>query len=118
MIDWRSAKVMMTEDTQILAHARLISLDHDLYAAPGDPDDPGDGLEIAKHLAPLRPRCPVIIHSSNSDRARMMAGEFELEGWSYRTVSPFPADWIETHWAHVVRQILDGETSHESLRLA
>ena len=37
-------------------------------------------MEVARYLASRRPRCPIIIHSSNADRARMMAGEFELAG--------------------------------------
>lgn len=103
---WRSAKTMLLEMDAHLADARLISLDHDLYPAFDETNDPGDGLEVAKALAPVKPSCPILIHSSNADRARMMLGEFELEGCTARTVAPLGADWIENYWAVIVRSLL------------
>ncbi len=88
VVCWRSAKTMIREIGQYLDYAQLISLDHDLYPWTGDIDDPGDGLEVAKYLSMKKPKCPVIIHSSNADRARMMAGEFELEGCAFKVVAP------------------------------
>jgi hypothetical protein len=52
---WRSAKQMIREVDQHLTSARLISLDHDLYPLPGETEDPGDGLEVAKYLAQRKP---------------------------------------------------------------
>ena len=98
---------MIREVDQYLHEARIISLDHDLYPPGGQSHDPGDGLDVAKHLASLVPCCPVIIHSSNADRAHMMQGEFELGGWSCRRVLPFGSDWIEKNWCWVVREMLD-----------
>lgn len=103
---WRSAHKMIAEVDALLPHARLISLDHDLYPPPGEADDPGDGLAVAKHLAARHPPCPVIIHSSNADRVRMMAGEFQLAGMNARTILPFGPDWIEVHWVALVRTLL------------
>jgi hypothetical protein len=108
---WRSAKKMIQEMDAYLPYARLISLDHDLYPMAGDTEDPGDGLEIAKHLALKKPQCPIIIHSSNGDRATMMAGEFELAGVPAKVIAPLGADWIEAYWAQVVVELLKVESN-------
>jgi hypothetical protein len=104
---WRSAKQMIQEVGPYLPSALLISLDHDLYPLPGETEDLGDGLEVAKFLAQRKPACPIIIHSTNGERRRMMAGEFELEGIEARIVAPMGDDWIEGYWAEVVRSLLD-----------
>lgn len=107
VICWRSAKKMIGEVDALLPYARLISLDHDLYPVAGDTEDPGDGLDVAKHLAERKPACPIIIHSSNGDRARMMAGEFELAGCPVKMIAPLGSDWIEAYWAMAVEKLLD-----------
>ncbi len=97
---------MIREVEPYLASARLISLDHDLEPQPGYDDDPGDGIDVARFLAEKTPVCPVIIHSSNGNRARWMLGEFELGGWNCRPVAPIGDDWIEAYWEAVVKRIL------------
>ena len=97
---------MIEEVDVYLPSAHLISLDHDLYPEAGDTEDPGDGLEVAKHLAERKPQCPTIIHSSNADRRNMMAGEFELAGCPTTVVAPLGADWIEVDWSQAVRSLL------------
>ena len=109
VICWHSAKKMIAEADLYLPYTRLISLDHDLYPPAGQTDDPGDGLEAARFLALRRPRCPIIIHSSNGDRARMMAGELELAECSCKLIAPLGDDWIEAHWARVVQSLLKPE---------
>ncbi len=94
---WHNAHTMIRECPPYLHSCRLISLDHDLDPEPGM-GDPGDGLLMAKFLAPLRPTCPILIHTSNGDGARRMVGEFELEGIAARTILPLGADWIERFW--------------------
>jgi len=104
---WSDARAMIREIERYLPQARLVSLDHDLE--PGEESagtDPGDGLEVAKFLAALPPACPVIIHSSNSQRSLWMAGEFELGGWYCRRVAPIGEDWIERDWRHLARKLL------------
>jgi hypothetical protein len=113
VIGWHSAKTMLEDVDGYLPLARLISLDHDLYPTSGDIEDPGDGLEVAKYLAEKKPTCPIIIHSSNGDRARMMAGEFELAGCHAKMVAALGADWIEAHWAKVVASLLTRDTMKE-----
>jgi hypothetical protein len=103
---WRSARQMVREVADWLPAARLISLDHDLDPWEGDPDDPGDGLEVVRFLVRQAQVCPVIIHSSNRERSDWMAGEFELAGWRYHRVAPLGDDWIEEHWIHVARRLL------------
>lgn len=103
---WRSASVMIREVEPLLGSARLISLDHDLDPEEGVPDDPGTGWEVARHLVALKPACPVIIHTSNGERATWMLGEFELGGWKHYRVRPLGDDWIEHDWHRVVRRLL------------
>jgi hypothetical protein len=81
LVIWRSAKKMIRGLETFLPSARLISLDHDLEPQPGDDEDPGDGIEVARFLAERTPVCPVIVHSSNGMRSDWMIGEFELGGW-------------------------------------
>jgi len=99
---WCSAVRFIEQVGSWLPKAAVISLDHDLYT--DEPDDPGDGLMVAKWLAERPPACPVIIHSSNGPRVRMMQGEFELGGWDCRIVGPYGDDWVERDWAMTVRE--------------
>ncbi|AMV28631.1 hypothetical protein VT84_29775 [Gemmata sp. SH-PL17] len=104
LIWWPDAHLMVAEMGQFLPTAAIISLDHDLE--PSSPRDPGDGLDVAKHLAALQPTCPIIIHTSNGARGEMMAGELELAGWEHHRVPPFGDDWIESDWFRLVRRLL------------
>ena len=103
---WRDAHRMIREVGPLLQSTTMISLDHDLESEPGAPD-PGDGLEVVRFLVSQPVVCPVIVHSSNSERSRWMAGEFDLAGWSHWRVAPLGEDWIESDWRTVVRQILN-----------
>jgi hypothetical protein len=103
---WHNAWTMIREVQTHLSAARLISLDHDLDPEEGDRDDPGTGWDLTKVLAALPPSCPVIVHTSNGERAEWMCGEFELGGWEYHRVPPLGDDWIERDWRRVVRRIL------------
>jgi len=103
---WGDAHAMIREVGPLLPGAKLISLDHDLEAAPDAPD-PGDGLEVVKFLVVQPVIRPVIVHSSNAPRSRWMAGEFDLAGWSHWRVPPLGDDWIESDWRSVVLKILN-----------
>jgi hypothetical protein len=103
---WRNAWVMIREIEADLPKARLIALDHDLDPEEGDPTDPGTGWDLTKHLAALTPVCPVIIHTSNGERATWMMGEFELGGWEHHRLPPLGEDWIENDWRLLARRLL------------
>jgi hypothetical protein len=103
---WRDAWQMIRDVEAVLPAARLLSLDHDLDPEPGATQDPGTGWEVAKFLAALPPVCPVVIHTSNGERAAWMCGEFELGGWKHYRVPPLGEDWIERDWRRVVRRLL------------
>jgi hypothetical protein len=103
---WRNAWTMIREVEAFLPQARLISLDHDLDPEEGDSADPGCGWDLTKMLAALPPACPVIIHTSNGERASWMCGEFELGRWEYYRVAPLGDDWIEQHWRRTVQRLL------------
>jgi CheY-like chemotaxis protein len=103
---WRSARFMIREVEPLLPDACLLSLDHDLDPEEGVPEDAGTGWEVTQFLATLPPTCPVIVHTSNSERARWMAGEFDSSGWHHVRVAPIGDDWIERDWHHAVRQLL------------
>jgi hypothetical protein len=102
---WRNAHDMLREVGPLLPATRLLSLDHDLEGE-NDLADPGDGLMVAKFLIKQPIICPVIIHSSNTERSSWMAGEFELAGWPFDLVAPIGDDWIETDWCRKVKRLL------------
>lgn len=104
LISWPEAHAMIAEMGQFLHAAVLISLDHDLE--PISTRDPGDGLDVARHLATLQPTCPIIIHTSNGIRGDLMEGELELAGWTYHRVAPIGDDWIEVDWFVVAKRAL------------
>lgn len=114
---WRDAYQMSRELESHLAAARLISLDHDLEALPGDASDLGDGLLVVKALSQRAQQCPVIIHSSNGTRSDWMAGEFELAGWTYRRVAPIGERWIEEYWRCVTSELLGFPPAYSSRRV-
>ena len=103
---WRSAPRMVREIGDCLSGACLISLDHDLEPEPGSREDPGEGVEVTRHLATIRSTCPVIVHTSNTDRGRVMMSDLLEGGWKARRVTPIGADWIETSWKRGVEFLL------------
>lgn len=107
---WGNAWQLIAEVDALLPHARLISLDHDLFPTAEQPEDPGDGWMVVKHLVGQAVVRPVIIHTSNRERSTWMEGEFELAGWRYRRVAPLGNDWIEVDWRYAVQRILRGKS--------
>jgi ADP-ribosylglycohydrolase len=103
---WRDAHSMCAECEAFFPTAALISLDHDLNPAPGATTDPGTGLDVAKRLAENRPACPVIIHSTNADRAWSMYNELRFADWVVERVGPIGDDWVETLWLRKAREFL------------
>jgi len=110
LVIWRNAWDMMAEFPGHLPSASLISLDHDLVQDPGDPD-PGDGLQVAEALAKHDPVCPVILHTTNLDRAYSMIRELEDGGWTTLRAAPFGmgVDWISDMWLPKVKDLLSDE---------
>jgi ADP-ribosylglycohydrolase len=103
---WRDAHSMRKECEAFFPAAALISLDHDLNAQPDGGGDPGCGLDVAKFLADFLPVCPVLLHSSNTDRVYSMQNEFRFAGWSVDRVGPVGSGWIATSWLPKVRELL------------
>jgi ADP-ribosylglycohydrolase len=103
---WRDAHSMCKECEKSFPTAALISLDHDLNAIPGTTMDPGTGLEVAKFLAENRPVCPVIIHSTNADRAWSMYNELRFADWIVERVGPIGDDWVGTIWLRKAREFV------------
>jgi ADP-ribosylglycohydrolase len=103
---WRDAPTMIAECEEYFSTTALISLDHDLNPQPGVTTDPGTGLDVAKFLAECRPVCPLIIHSTNADRAHSMHNELRFADWIADRVGPIGTDWIETMWLRKVREFL------------
>lgn len=103
---WRDAPSMIAECEAFFPTTALISLDHDLNPMPGATVDPGTGLDVAKFLAECRPVCPLIIHSTNADRAHSMHNELRFADWIAERVGPIGTDWIETMWLRKVREFL------------
>jgi hypothetical protein len=84
----------------------LISLDHDLFEGrDGLPDD--DGMTVATFLATREPRCPIVIHSSNTPAALRMKRMLDRKGWTVSRVIPFDdTAWIVDDWIPTVRRRL------------
>ncbi|MGH7990893.1 MAG: cyclic-phosphate processing receiver domain-containing protein, partial [Limisphaerales bacterium] len=78
---WRDAHSMMAECAEFFPSAALICLDHDLNPQPGITTDPGTGLDVTKFLCDFLPVCPVLIHSSNTDRVYSMHNELRFAHW-------------------------------------
>jgi hypothetical protein len=103
---WFDAPTMISELPLWFDQARLFSLDHDLVPRSVTDPDSGTGLEVAEFLARHAPVCPVLIHSSNTDRAWSMHNELRFAGWNVDRIGPIGADWIETLWLSKVRTLL------------
>ena len=103
---WRDAPSMVAECEAHFASACLISLDHDLNPAPGATQDPGTGLEVAYFLGDFVPVCPVVIHSSDTDRVWSMHNELRFGGWIVDRVGPFGDIWIGHSWLPLARRLL------------
>src|SRR5438270_2607209 len=101
---WRDAPSMCTECEHYFPSAALISLDHDLNPSPGATVDPGTGVEVAQFLGDFLPVCPVLIHSSNTDRCYSMHNELRFAGWTVDRVGPLGNDWIGTSWRNRVQE--------------
>jgi ADP-ribosylglycohydrolase len=95
---WRDAPSMCEECEAFFPQTALICLDHDLNPTPGATRDPGTGLDVAKFLGHFLPVCPVLIHSSNTNRVYSMQNELRFAGWIVDRVGPLGANWIETSW--------------------
>lgn len=113
---WRDAPTMLAECEQCFAEAHLISLDHDLNPQPGATEDPGTGLEIAKLLSSHVPFCPVIIHSTNTDRAWSMHNELRFAGWTVERFGPIGDNWFQKIWLPKARELLSAAQRQELFR--
>lgn len=113
---WRDAPKMLSECEDDFDEAHLISLDHDLNPQPGSTADPGTGLDIAKLLASHLAFCPVIIHSTNADRAWSMHNELRFAGWTVDRVGPIAGDWVRKLWLPKARALLAQTPRREIFR--
>ena len=104
---WRDAHSMIAECEEFFPTTALISLDHDLNPMPGVTADPGTGVDVARFLGDFMPVCPVLIHSSNTDRVYSMHNELRFAGWMADRVGPIGTDWIETSWLRATKRLLD-----------
>jgi ADP-ribosylglycohydrolase len=103
---WTSAHDMCRECERYFSDAALISLDHDLNPMSGETADPGTGIDVARFLGDFMPVCPVLIHSSNTDRVYSMHNELRFAGWTVDRVGPIGTEWIQTSWLPRVRKLL------------
>ena len=113
---WRDAPTMLAECEDCFDTVHLISLDHDLNPQPGATRDPGTGLEVAKLLASHFPICPVIIHSTNADRAWSMHNELRFASWTVERVGPIGDDWVHKLWLPKAREMLAQSPRREVFR--
>ena len=103
---WSVAPTMMAECLPLLPECCLISLDHDLHPMLGATGDPGTGLEVAELLGRHDPVCPVIIHTSNTERRWSMYNEFRFGKWQVEIVPPVGERWILRSWFPRARELI------------
>jgi ADP-ribosylglycohydrolase len=103
---WHDAPSMIAEAEEYFPTAALISLDHDLNPKPGMTVEPGTGVDASRFLGDFMPVCPVLIHSSNTDRVYSMHNELRFAGWMVDRVGPLGTDWIETSWLRRARELI------------
>jgi ADP-ribosylglycohydrolase len=103
---WNDAPSMIAECEQFFPKAALISLDHDLNPQPGAVAHPGTGMDVAQFLADFLPVCPVLIHTSDTNRAYSMQNELRFAKWMVNRVEPVGISWIEATWMKRVRELL------------
>lgn len=95
---WNDATRMRSECEMFFPDAALISLEHDL--------DGETGLDVAKFLAEKKPVCPVIVHTSNTDRSYSICNELRFADWRVDRVGPIGEKWIEKYWTKKAREML------------
>jgi CheY-like chemotaxis protein len=93
-----------------LKEAVLICLGHDLGPNRQRGDrvfDPGTGRDVVDYLANQTPRCPVIVHTTNSWAAPGMEMTLKEAGWKFSRVIP-TADlkWIGTIWVRKLNRFI------------
>ena len=103
---WMDAPTMISEVPFVLDLACIISLDHDLNPQPDVTTDAGTGLEVAEFIASYPPLCPVLIHSTNYEKAWSMHNELRFAGWNVERVGPIGEDWIQCLWLPKVKALL------------
>ncbi len=91
-----------------LATVQVLSLDHDLVDAQPGATDPGDGRQVADWLAQQPVRLPVIVHSSNAERAAGMCCRLAEASFPVYRVVPLADDWIEADWSTAVLECIHG----------
>jgi len=104
---WFEAPKMIANLPSVLNQAGLISLDHDLNLQPNVTKDPGTGLEVAEFLAKQSPICPVLIHSTNYEKAWSMYNELRFAGWQVDRVGPIGDGWEQCLWLPKVKSMLN-----------
>jgi hypothetical protein len=110
LIHWRTATAFITNYAVMPGIPQLIALDHDLFADnPNDPD-PGDGREVSAYLTTQVPRCPILIHSTNSVAADSMLFSLRDAGWTVDRISPLGSDWIEAYWYPIAMEMIGDRT--------
>jgi len=81
----------------------LLCLDHDLgpdRERDGRTFDPGVGRDVVDFLVTQEPRCPVLIHSSNTEAAYGMRFALDDAGWLAERMAPFDdLAWIKAEWS-------------------
>lgn len=103
---WHDAPNILKECLPALRECCLISLDHDLNPMPGATEDPGTGLMVAELLGAQEPVCPVIIHTSHTERRWSMHNEFRFGKWHVEIVPPIGERWIHRSWLPRARTLV------------
>ena len=103
---WDDPELMRAECEKFFSDAALISLEHDVDGSPETRSCSGTGLDVAKFLAEKKPVCPVIVHTSNTDRSFSICNELRFADWRVDRVGPIGEKWIEKYWTKKAMEML------------
>jgi CheY-like chemotaxis protein len=97
--------------SESLDDVALVALDHDLELIPNGGHqwiDPGTGLDAVDGLiANVKPRFPVIVHSTNGPAASQMMMRLLDAGWNAHRVVPYgDLEWIDKEWFLTARNAI------------
>lgn len=111
---WDSAWTMRQEAAASFSETCLISLDYDLRDARVTGQKTGNGMDAVRFLCQQKPFCPVIVHTSLSDEARLMAETLKQAGWRVRQIPLNSQERIE-EWRQTVEDWVFGSTKPGSV---
>jgi hypothetical protein len=101
---WTNAPEFIRDLPNFLSGNCVLSLDYELTGS--GVENPGTGLDVTRFLASRSEKFPVILHTSDSYCAGLMAAQLQSAGWKTYRITPAGIDWAERSWLPKVQALL------------